>query len=402
VAIERTDSAYFIEFFKERPAMSSRLLTVSTLTLCLGSPLAAQNVLSGDHVVTGTLCVGSQCPVGFQFGFIDIQIDDFNPILAFEDKSGATLPNQDYAFFGNPYLTENSFVLKNMSTNTDLLYLSGEIPSTGIHLSGSGFLGLGTTLPATNLHVVSNTSSAGIRLEEGSGTPYEWQMEGNDSRFVIRDEMVDTVPFWINAGAPSDSIHVLSTGDVGLGTGTPEGKLHTKGPGVQLAYFESSDGNAVQVRFRTDSVNRRFLAVNNANEVKSQIVFGDDQIQFLGQTIANEWLTISDAGIISSGPSCSASPCDLTFDPEYFTVPPIEERAAYMWENMHLPAVGPTGPDQPFNVTEKMGGVIHELEVAHIYIEQLHERLKAEAADKAIMRDEIAQLAARLEAVEAH
>ena len=47
-----------------------------------------------------------------------------------------------------------------------------------------------------------------------------------------------------------------------------------------------------------------------------------------------------------------------------------------MWENMHLPAVGPTAPDLPFNVTEKTAGMLHELEVAHIYIEQLDARVR--------------------------
>ena len=68
-------------------------------------------------------------------------------------------------------------------------------------------------------------------------------------------------------------------------------------------------------------------------------------------------------------------------------MPPIDVRAEYMWDNMHLPAIGPTNPDTPINLTEKTGGIIHELEVAHIYIEQLH--------------SEIAELKARLDALEA-
>ena len=63
------------------------------------------------------------------------------------------------------------------------------------------------------------------------------------------------------------------------------------------------------------------------------------------------------------------------FDPSVYTVPSIEEHAALMWEKKHLPAVGPTGPDMPINMTEKMLRMLNELEHAHIYIEQLHTRV---------------------------
>ena len=175
-----------------------------------------------------------------------------------------------------------------------------------------------------------------------------------------------------------DALFIDSDGDVGVGTNTPQGKLHTYGDGVQLAYYESGNGGAVQVRFRTDSQNRRFLAVNNANEVKSQLIFLDNRINFTGQTDtgANLWLSVGPDGIISQGPSCG-SPCDGVFDPEVFEVPTIEAHAAQMWTQKHLPAIGPTKPNEPINMTEKVGGIIHELEVAHIYIERLHERLQA-------------------------
>ena len=63
------------------------------------------------------------------------------------------------------------------------------------------------------------------------------------------------------------------------------------------------------------------------------------------------------------------------FDPAVYTVPSIEEHAAQMWQNKYLPAVGPTGPDTPIDMTEKLLRMLNELEHAHIYIEQLNTRL---------------------------
>ena len=72
----------------------------------------------------------------------------------------------------------------------------------------------------------------------------------------------------------------------------------------------------------------------------------------------------------------------------------VSDHADLMWENGHLPAVGPTLPGAPMNVSEKMGAMLNELEHAHIYIEQLHDEARARDAV-------IADLVARLEAVEA-
>ena len=41
-----------------------------------------------------------------------------------------------------------------------------------------------------------------------------------------------------------------------------------------------------------------------------------------------------------------------------------------------LPSRGrPTIENEPFNVSQKTGGMLNELEKAHIYIEQLHDRV---------------------------
>ena len=67
--------------------------------------------------------------------------------------------------------------------------------------------------------------------------------------------------------------------------------------------------------------------------------------------------------------------CDAVFSPD-FEVESIKDHAKSMWENSYLPAVGPTVRDAPINLTRKTTGILHELEKAHIYIEQLHDRLE--------------------------
>ena len=106
-----------------------------------------------------------------------------------------------------------------------------------------------------------------------------------------------------------------------------------------------------------------------------------------------------DGTLTTGGPTCDVG-CDFVFDPSY-DLESIEEHAAQMWANSHLPAVGPTQKGTPFNLTEKTGGMLNELEKAHIFIEQLNERLnkKGEALEELRTQNEL--LRARLAAVEA-
>ncbi len=48
-----------------------------------------------------------------------------------------------------------------------------------------------------------------------------------------------------------------------------------------------------------------------------------------------------------------------------------------MYQGGFLPAVGPTIPKAPVNLTEKTGGILNELEKAHAYIEHLHAKMLA-------------------------
>ncbi len=53
----------------------------------------------------------------------------------------------------------------------------------------------------------------------------------------------------------------------------------------------------------------------------------------------------------------------------------IEEHAKQMFEDKHLPAIGPVVPKEPINISDQFGNFLNELETAHIYIAQLkHEK----------------------------
>ncbi|RFP89338.1 hypothetical protein DZK27_05420 [Rhodobacteraceae bacterium 63075] len=359
------------------------------------TPASADQVFGEDVIVNGAgsadqLCLGDNCVENetFPSSRIKLMIKDDETGLEFQDINS---DDHDWTITTNRD-NHNNFRIENRTSGETPFGIVENAPSSSLVVGRSGHIGLGTGIPRAPLHIASGVPY--IRIDDTSYL-HSWQIDAGRFGFFLTDRNANTQPLFVDDGAPGSALTIRDTGNIGLGTFSPQGKLHTEGDGHQIIYFESADANAVQVRFRSDSENRRILAVDNDDNVKTQMQFKDDAIVFLGETVAQEWLRVDATGIITAGPTCG-SPCDAVFDPEAFEVPDIQERAAQMWEAKHLPAIGPTKPGAPINLTEKMGGVIHELEVAHIYIEKLHERLEAQKTRKASLADRVAQQASRL------
>lgn len=83
-------------------------------------------------------------------------------------------------------------------------------------------------LKENNLRIVFRDAGVG-------GIGGDWQLTANDSanggqnRFSFDDLTSGTIPFRIDGAAPTDSLHLTSTGRLGVGTATPASALHVAG-----------------------------------------------------------------------------------------------------------------------------------------------------------------------------
>ena len=72
---------------------------------------------------------------------------------------------------------------------------------------------------------------------------------------------------------------------------------------------------------------------------------------------------------------------DYVFEPDY-PLESIENHAAFMWREKHLPAVPKAQKDTDGQASVELiaqqGGILEELEKAHIYIATLNEQLKTQ------------------------
>jgi hypothetical protein len=98
-----------------------------------------------------------------------------------------------------------------------------------------------------DLHVATN-NTPGLRLEQtsaGGFTAQTWDMAGNEANFFVRDVTAGSrLPFRIRPGAPTSSIDIASSGNVGIGTASPAAKLHVAGGDVRV------DGSVYQLSSR--------------------------------------------------------------------------------------------------------------------------------------------------------
>lgn len=188
---------------------------------------------------------------------------------------------------------------------------------------------------------------------------------------------------------------------VGIGTATPTEKLHV---------FEDTNGNTFVTSENTSggaSAAGVLRARSNVAVVNFQAHGGGRTISRFGETLGGwaEFLQVSGNGLIVG--TFSAKPLvlgtnstnvleitpagdvlykgstvhsDYVFEPDY-ELPSIGDNADFMWRNKHLMAIGPAVYSEDGREMMSLGSdrqaIVEELEKAHIYIAQLHERLES-------------------------
>ncbi len=190
----------------------------------------------------------------------------------------------------------------------------------------------------------------------------------------------------------ADTFTILGNGDVGIGTATPGAKLEVNTGAADTKILLSN--NSAVWEIKSNASNGKMTIGNNTTGAKP-FKFGPDAIGNLLQVgiVATDQVDIkgnlvTTGTITTGGPTCGGG-CDAVFDADY-DLPSIEEHAKSMYARKYLPAVGPTVPHAPMNISEKMGDMLNELEKAHIYIAQQQARLKRQDAELAIIKQQIA------------
>ncbi|OAN77877.1 hypothetical protein A8B82_11755 [Sulfitobacter sp. EhC04] len=217
-----------------------------------GNPNEGSLYVEADSVIDGSLCLGNTCSEGETFpNDVTLRLKYTQHAIEFVDTSSGSSPNRDWTLrINDPQSVASGgidkFAVEDDTAGTTPFTIAGGAPSNAFWLATSGRLGLGTMLPASELHIVG-PSFPSIRLQQSTATgnpASTWRMQGNHNEFTI---IQSAATFGIAANAPYGSFRISNNGNIGLGTVAPQEKLHivsaTNGVDA-FALFEATGADA--------------------------------------------------------------------------------------------------------------------------------------------------------------
>ncbi|MCB0192559.1 MAG: tail fiber domain-containing protein [Anaerolineae bacterium] len=209
-----------------------------------------------DVIANFSLCVGTDCVNGENFGFDTIRLKENNLRIHFDDTSNSgSFPANDWRITVNDSINggESKFTIDDATAGRTPFTIRAGAPSNSLYIDSAGDVGMGTSNPVVNAHAVDgNTPTVRLEQDGSSGfTPQTWDVAGNEANFFIRDVTNGSkLSFRIRPGAPESSIdiqndggiHFNGSGNFGFGTTTPQRKMHIIGSDGKVSSFPSSLG----------------------------------------------------------------------------------------------------------------------------------------------------------------
>jgi hypothetical protein len=190
-------------------------------------------VIPDDLIVQGSACIGLDCVNNENFGFDTIRLKENNTRIKFDDTSTSTgFPANDWQLTANDSASGGSskFSIEDITGAKVPFTVTAGAATNSIFVDSTGRVGFRTSTPVLDLHVNTSNTPA-MRLDQNSSggfTAQTWDIAGNEANFFVRDVTGGSrLPFRIRPGAPTSSIDINASGNVGIGTASPATKLHS-------------------------------------------------------------------------------------------------------------------------------------------------------------------------------
>ncbi|MCB0207991.1 MAG: tail fiber domain-containing protein [Anaerolineae bacterium] len=206
-------------------------------------------VIVDDLITQGSACIGTDCANGESFGFDTIRLKENNLRIKFQDTSNSgSFPSNDWQLTANDSSNGgvNKFSIDDVDGGKTPFTVEAGARNNALYVEADGDVGFGTSNPVVNAHAVDgNTPTLRLEQDGSSGfTAQTWDIAGNEANFFIRDVTNGSkLPFRIEPSAPENSIYIDSTGYIGFGTNNPARNVHVIGPDGKVGTFPSSLGS---------------------------------------------------------------------------------------------------------------------------------------------------------------
>ncbi len=203
-------------------------------------------VIPDDLIVQGSICAGLDCVNNENFGFDTIRVKENNTRIQFDDTSSTAgfasnnwqlRANNSASGGANFFAIVDQGATGNSETGTIVFEVDAGAPANSLRVSSGGNLGIGTATPVLDVHANTSDTPA-IRLEQnntGGFSAQTWDIGANEANFFVRDVTSGSrLSFRIRPGAPTSSIDIAASGNVGINTASPGTTLDVSGNTLTL------------------------------------------------------------------------------------------------------------------------------------------------------------------------
>jgi len=230
--------------------------------------LPITGTINEDQYVIGSQCIGTDCSNPETWGYDVVRLKENNLRLHFDDTSStSSFPANDWRMVINDTADGGAdyFAIEDATAGENVFTIEAGAPENSLYVEDYGRIGLKTSTPAVELHIVDGDSPA-VRLEQDTSsgwTAQSWDVVGNESNFFIRDVTNSSkLPFRIQPGTPSSTLCLKSDGKVGIGTWSPAYKVDVQTTGENcVLVVNRTDGASNYINATATYAN--FGSVNN-------------------------------------------------------------------------------------------------------------------------------------------
>ncbi|MCV2891188.1 tail fiber domain-containing protein [Ruegeria aquimaris] len=300
-----------------------KTLAASTSALCLAATLVQADIVHLDDVIIdGSLCVGFDCVNGESFGFDTIRLKENNlRIKAQDTSSSASFPSNDWQLTFNDSSNggANKFSIDDIDGGRTPFTIEAGAPSHSLYVDDGGRIGLGTSTPVVEAHIVDGDTPT-LRLEQDGSSGFNaqtWDVAGNETNFFVRDATNGSLlPFKIRPSAPTNSLYVNTNGDIGLGTASPDAAMEiarTTGNAAALLELSNNGGSFITLENTTtgnswfftheNAAGGRFIIVRQDGTDNGMFLSADGTFQVGGNGSAGNGMVLASNGNLTIGGS---------------------------------------------------------------------------------------------------